>query len=148
MTHINIDLDSINWEPFLQAQEGGGSVDATRYFQGTRYQRGVGILGTVGRFLLPIVKNLATTAGSQAVKMGQNVLEDVAKGRSVQEALTAHGKEGFKNVAERLQQCGKGKRRKRKLPPAKATKDPMLPASATAFQPPRKRQYRDQLSQF
>jgi len=109
MTHVSVDLDSIDWEPFLNAQEGGGLVDSSPYFQRTRYQRGFGIMGSVGRFLMPIVKDLASTAGQEAVTAGRNVLEDVAKGKSVKEALQQHGSEGLQRVGKKLQQCGKGK---------------------------------------
>jgi hypothetical protein len=135
MTHIPIDLDTINWDPFLSAQEGGGSVDGTRYFTGTRYQRGFGILGTVGRFLLPMVRNIATSAGTEAVNVGQKMLEDVSQGQSIKEALKTHGTQSLQNMAEKLKQCGKGKRRGR-------------PPKATGLQlgGRRQRRYRDQLS--
>jgi hypothetical protein len=142
MTHIAIDLDSINWDPFLSAQEGGGTVDGTRYFTGTRYQRGFGIMGTVGRFLLPIVRNLATTAGNEAVNVGQKMLEGVSQGQSVQEALKTHGTQGLQNMAEKLRQCGKGKKpqRRRQKQPAKQQKQQFM------MNPGRQRRYRDQLS--
>nr|CAD2186279.1 unnamed protein product [Meloidogyne enterolobii] len=115
MTHIPVDLDKIDWGPFLAAQEGGaktGLSNESQYFQGTRYQRGFGVLGTVGRFLMPIVKNLATSAGQEAVNVGKNVLEDVSQGRSVSESLKKHSSEGLQKVGKKLQQCGKGKRKR------------------------------------
>jgi hypothetical protein len=140
MTHVTLDLDGINWEHFLQAQEGGGSVDATRYFSGQRYQRGFGLLGTVGRFLLPIVKDIATnvakTAGTEALELGKNVLAESAQGKSVEQAFKTHGKQGLQNIAERLKQCGKGKKR-----PKKAKR-------VMVYVPPkRRRRFRDQLSE-
>jgi hypothetical protein len=138
MTHIPIDLDTINWGPFLAAQEGGGTVDGTRYFTGTRYQRGFGILGTVGRFLLPIVRNIATTAGQEAVNVGQKMLEDVSQGQSVREALKTHGTQSLQNMAEKLKQCGKGKRQRRKQ--IKTFEVPQAGGGRRA------RRYRDQLS--
>uniref|UniRef100_A0A1I8BJI2 Uncharacterized protein n=1 Tax=Meloidogyne hapla TaxID=6305 RepID=A0A1I8BJI2_MELHA len=116
MTHIPVDLDKIDWDPFLASQDGGARTDmpeGSRYFQGTRYQRGFGLFGTVGRFLMPIVKNLATSAGQEAVNAGKNILEDVSQGRSVSEALKQHGSEGLQKVGKKLQQCGKGKRKRK-----------------------------------
>ena len=114
MTHVSLDIDKIDWEPFLSAQDGGGRLlEDNRYFQGTRYQRGFGVLGAVGRFLMPIVKNIATTAGNEAVNVGKNILEDVSQGRSVSEALKQHGSEGLQKVGKKLQQCGKGKRKRK-----------------------------------
>jgi len=114
MTHVPVDLDKIDWGPFLVAQDGGSRADlpeSNSYFQGTRYQRGFGVLGTVGRFLMPIVKNLASSAGQEAVNVGKNILEDVSQGRSVSDALKQHGSEGLQKVGKKLQQCGKGKRK-------------------------------------
>ncbi|CAK5014365.1 unnamed protein product [Meloidogyne enterolobii] len=116
MTHIPVDLDKIDWGPFLAAQDGGaktGISNESQYFQGTRYQRGFGVLGTVGRFLMPIVKNLATSAGQEAVNVGKNVLDDVSQGRSVSESLKKHSSEGLQKVGKKLQQCGKGKRKRK-----------------------------------
>ena len=114
MTHVPIDLDTIDWEPFLASQNGGSRlIEGSRYFQGTNYQRGFGLLGSVGRFLMPIVKNLATSAGQEAVNVGKNILEDVSQGRSVSEAMKQHGSEGLQKVGKKLQQCGKGKRKRK-----------------------------------
>uniref|UniRef100_A0A1I8BSV4 Senescence domain-containing protein n=1 Tax=Meloidogyne hapla TaxID=6305 RepID=A0A1I8BSV4_MELHA len=118
MTHVDLDLDKIDWEPFLSSQVGGGRsdmLDGNRYFQGTRYQRGFGVLGAVGRFLMPIVKNIATSAGQEAVNAGKNILEDVSQGRSVSDALKQHGSEGLQKVGKKLQQCGKGKRMRKNI---------------------------------
>jgi len=136
MTHVPVDLDKIDWGPFLAAQDGGAKTDITdesRYFQGTRYQRGFGVLGTVGRFLMPIVKNLASSAGQEAINVGKNVLEDVSQGRSVSDALKQHGSEGLQKVGKKLQQCGKGKRKR-------------TPKLITQSLEKKGRRYRDQLS--
>nr|CAD2191934.1 unnamed protein product [Meloidogyne enterolobii] len=62
---------------------------------------------------MPIVKNLATSAGQEAVNVGKNILEDVSQGRSVSDALKQHGSEGLQKVGKKLQQCGKGKRKRK-----------------------------------
>lgn len=148
MTHVQVDLDQIDWSPFLLAQEGGGAAagldGGSRYFQGARFQRGFGLLGTMGRFLMPIVRNLATTAGTEAVQAGKNVLEDVAKGRSVREALTEHGAKGLQNVAGKLQQCGKGGKRR---PSTKRQRKAAVELYPPPPPPKGKRRYRDQLSE-
>jgi len=135
MTHVPVDLDKIDWEPFLAAQDGGSRlIEGSRYFQGTNYQRGFGLLGSVGRFLMPIVKNLATSAGQEAVNVGKNILEDVSQGRSVSEAMKQHGSEGLQKVGKKLQQCGKGKRKRKQNIVIKNLREN------------RRRRYRDQLS--
>jgi len=41
------------------------------------------------------------------------VLEDVSQGRSVSDALKQHGSEGLQKVGKKLQQCGKGKKKRK-----------------------------------
>ena len=53
MSHVPIDVDAINWDQFLNLQEGGQRTN-TDYFVGERYMRGYGVLGSIGKFLLPI----------------------------------------------------------------------------------------------
>jgi hypothetical protein len=60
----------------------------------------------------------------------------------VQEALKTHGTQGLQNMAEKLRQCGKGKKqqRRRRKQPAKQQQQFMM------MTPGRQRRYRDQLS--
>lgn len=148
MTHVPIDLDQLNWEPFLRAQEGSGAAAAAgapgKYFAGVRYQRGFGLLGTVGRFLMPIVKNIGTSAAHEALEAGKNILQDMSQGKTMQEAVTEHGKAGLKKVAGKLQQCGKGARRKRRKRAGPAVT--LFPPPPPPSQKGQRRRPRDQLS--
>ena len=110
MSHVNIDLDSINWDNFLSAQEGGG-----KYFEGQKYMRGYGVLGNIGKFLLPIAKNLATSIGSEGIEAGTKILKDVTEGKQLTDAFKEHSKKGLENLSEKLKQCGKGKKKKGKI---------------------------------
>lgn len=115
MTHVFIDPNNLNWQGLVAAQEGRGPALASqqsRYFQGSRYQRGAGVLGTIGRFLLPIAKNLASAVGEQGLAAGTKALSDISQGKNVKEALLEHSKQGLANIAGKLQQCGKGKRKR------------------------------------
>lgn len=107
-SYAPIDIDSINWDQYLSAQIGGQS---DRYFVGQRYMRGYVVLGTIGKFLLPIAKNLASTVGSEGVQAGTKILKDVTEGKDFTEALKEHSKKGFENLQEKIKQCGKGKTR-------------------------------------
>ena len=111
MTHVFIDPNNLNWLGLVAAQEGRGAQQA-RYFQGMRYQRGNGILGSIGRFLMPIAKNLASAVGEEGLAAGTKALSDISQGKSVKEALLEHSKQGLANIAGKLQQCGKGKRKR------------------------------------
>ena len=102
MTHTPIDVDSINWDNFYTGVQFGGQ-DA-KYFTGQRYMRGYGILGSIGKFLLPIAKNLASSVGSEGIEAGTRVLKDVSEGKSFTDALKQHGQQGMKNLAEKMKQ--------------------------------------------
>ena len=106
MTHVPIDIDSIPWDQYINVQVGG---EQPRYFVGQRYMRGYGVLGSIGRFLLPIAKNLASSIGTEGVEAGTRVLKDVSEGRNLSDPLKEHTKTGFENLTSKMKQCGKGK---------------------------------------
>lgn len=106
MAYVPIDVENINWDQYLSIQEGG---ESDRFFVGQRYMRGYGILGSIGKFLLPIAKNLASTVGTEGLAAGQNILKEVTEGKDFTEALKEHSKKGFENLSEKIKQCGKGK---------------------------------------
>jgi hypothetical protein len=105
MSYTPIDVESINWDQFLNVQEGG---QTDRYFVGQRYMRGYGVLGSIGKFLLSIAKNLASTIGSEGLEAGKNLLKDVTEGKDFSESLKEHSKKGFENLSTKVKQCGKG----------------------------------------
>jgi hypothetical protein len=111
MTHVAFNPDSIDWTPFLAAQqEGRGEL---QYFVGTKYQRGGGLLQNVAKFLMPVASNLLSSASKEGVAAGSRVLEDLAQGKQLKESIQTHAKQGFQNLADKLQQCGKGRKKKR-----------------------------------
>ena len=107
MPHVSIDIDSINWDSFLNNQEGGQMND--RYFVGQRYMRGYGVLGNIGKFLLPIAKNLASSLGDEGVAAGTRIMKDISEGKDFSQALKEHSKKGLENLGEKIKQCEKGK---------------------------------------
>lgn len=132
MTHTLFESEKIDFMPYLRSQqfgegtmmEGrGGDMDYenAKFFRGIRYQKGYGVksaLASVGRFLLPIAQNLATSAKSEAQDTLANIGSDLAQGRPVTETLKEQGKQALRNFGSRIQQCGKGKKsphRKRKI---------------------------------
>ena len=129
MTHVPIDIDAISWDNYFSGgpQIGGGGGAGLNWFVGQRYMRGYGVLGSIGRFLLPIAKNIASSVGSEGVEAGTRVLKDVSEGRNLSEALKEHSMKGITNLGAKMKQCGKGKR-KRKKQPALGVKKPMVSA--------------------
>lgn len=153
MTHVPINIDSINWDQILNVQEGG---EMDRVFVGQRYMRGYGILGTIGKFLLPIAKNLASTIGTEGVAAGQNILKDVSEGKDFSETLKEHSKKGLQNLSDKIKQCGKGKAgkgKKRTIKKLTFSSYPSVPSSPTLPPPPpllkkKRRRKPDQLDMF
>src|SRR5215469_7114928 len=114
MSHTPIDVDSINWDMYLNNnQEGGSGGDQQKYFVGQKYMRGYGVLGNIGKFLLPIAKNLATSLGSEGVEAGTRILKDVTEGKDFTDSLKEHSQKGLENLADKMKQCGKGKKKKK-----------------------------------
>lgn len=144
MTHTFIDPNQLNWADFIQSQEGRGPALAStpKYFQGLRYQRGGGVLGSIARFLMPIAKNIASTVGQEGISAGTKMLSDIAEGKNLKETLMEHSKKGLENIATKLQQCGKGKKRSRK----NTKKNIQIPSQLNPTL--KKRRYMDQLSYF
>ena len=87
-----------------------------KVFRGMRYVRGYGavqnILGSIGRFLLPIAKNVAQSAQQEAVGALGGVATDLASGRAVGETIKDRGSTAVRTLGTRLQQCGRGSKTK------------------------------------
>jgi hypothetical protein len=113
MTHVAIDVDAINWDSYFSSTQTGGG-NGEKWFVGQRYMRGYGILGSIGKFLLPIAKNIASSVGSEGVEAGTKILKDIGEGRNLSETLKEHSLKGLQNLGEKMKQCGKGRKKRRK----------------------------------
>jgi hypothetical protein len=131
MTHVFFDSDKIDWGPYLEKQQvgqgsrmvgRGNSLGNEDYFKGLRYVRGYGVstrgggavknvLGSIGRFLLPIATNLAESAGKEAGALIGRVHGDMAEGRPLLGSLKEQTKKGLENIGQKVQQCGRGQRK-------------------------------------
>jgi hypothetical protein len=133
MTHVIFDQDSIDWSQYLSRQQvGQGMVMSGRgdsedvnkqIFRGTRYVRGYGsikgVLGSIGRFLLPIASNIAGTAKEEAQQSLGRLGADIVQGKPLLGSIKQQTQEGLSNIGKKLQQCGKGKRKHSKKPSEK-----------------------------
>ena len=95
------------------------------YFLGVPRQKGAGVgsvLRNLWRYLRPMVSaaqpyaaNVAAEIGKEGLQRGAKILEEVAKGTDVKDALMAEGKEGVRSLVDKassaLQQKGRGRRR-------------------------------------
>ncbi|KAL3071501.1 hypothetical protein niasHT_031865 [Heterodera trifolii] len=114
MTHVVFNPDNVNWSAFLalqQQQEGSGEL---QYFVGNKFQRGGGLLQNISRFLMPVATNLLKSASKEGISAGTRMLDDLAQGKAFKESLKSQAKQGFENLAEKLNQCGKGGRQRHK----------------------------------
>ncbi|KAL3119699.1 hypothetical protein niasHT_001669 [Heterodera trifolii] len=114
MTHVVFNPDNVNWSAFLvlqQQQEGSGEL---QYFVGNKFQRGGGLLQNISRFLMPVATNLLKSASKEGISAGTRMLDDLAQGKAFKESLKTQAKQGFENLAEKLNQCGKGERQRHK----------------------------------
>src|SRR5688572_16811495 len=89
---------NLNEDEFFKLYDPSQSGGQPFYQANLRRQRGNGIggiFGTIGRFLLPLVKKyILPTAASTA----RNIAQDVLAGRNVGQAIKAHGWDGLKTA--------------------------------------------------
>lgn len=95
----------------------GGREDPQHLFRGIRYMRGYGMksaLSSIGRFLLPIASNLMESAKQEASSTLGRIGADMAQGQQpIGETIKQHISAAAQNMGARLQQCGKGKRKRK-----------------------------------
>jgi len=98
----------------------GELQEENKGFKGIKYVRGwgsvKGVLGSIGRFLLPIASNLMESAKGEAINTLGRVSDDLTQGRPVLNSIRSQTTQGLQNVGQKLQQCGKGKKRKKITP--------------------------------
>jgi hypothetical protein len=121
MTHVYFDQNSVNWGTYFKNNQIGTGIEIAtpKVFRGMKYVRGYGsvknMLGSIGRFLMPIASNIMESAKREAVSTLGNISQDIAEGRRpIGETLREQGTTGLKRIGEKLQQCGKGKKKKKK----------------------------------
>lgn len=129
MTHVFFDSDTVDWSAYLRQQQRGegvmmgGRVDEldpdkpSPVFRGTKYMRGYGVKGalsSIGRFLLPVARNLMESAKDEASLTLGRIGADMARGKPIGQTFKQHALTGVQNLGTRVQQCGKGKKPNKK----------------------------------
>ena len=108
--HVVFNPDGVEWNQYIQT--GGGAyfsgVPYQRgygaYFSGVPYQRGYGfgaIVGSVVRFLLPMLRTVGKELGTVGLAAGARILGDVAKGKNLRSAVVDETSDGLRNLIER-----------------------------------------------
>jgi len=95
--HVIFDPDSVDWSAHFEQMQTGGSA----YFSGTPYQRGAGIgsiFGSLFRYLMPMLKTFGKEIGREGLSVGSRVLNDLASGSDVRNAVVNNASDGLRNL--------------------------------------------------
>jgi hypothetical protein len=142
MVHVRIDVNATGrMYGSHSGQTGSGMPNGSPFFEGVRFQRGFGyrrqngrgLIGNVftraWRYLIPLFKKAAPalkelakegvqTLAKEGAAAGSKILDDVSKGRSVDDAVKTQATEALRTLAHkagrRLQQTGGAKKRKKR----------------------------------
>jgi hypothetical protein len=134
MVHIPFDTRNVNYDDYILQIGGGGGLLAVdddgklrepyTYFRGLDYQRGYGrqigggvgdVLRSIWRYLLPVVRTAGTTLGREALSTGERIIDKIAEGENVKEAVITEGKKSLDTLLHKThKQMGGGIKRRRK----------------------------------
>lgn len=95
--HVIFDPDSVDWSAHFREMQTGGNA----YFSGTPYQRGAGIgsvFGSLFRYLIPMLKTFGKEIGREGLSVGSRVLNDLAAGTDVRNAVVNNASDGLRNI--------------------------------------------------
>ena len=118
MAHKVYIPDYTAYEQFYSSQSGHGD-----YFDGYQVQAGHGVgslLGKLFKRAIPIIRRGAKFAKPHAGKMSKNVINDLARGRSLKRTIKRRGYEALVDVGNNLleneayEQDGEGRRRRKR----------------------------------
>ena len=106
-------------------------------YSGSRRQRGGGILGSLAKMVLPVLKNVGKAALGQAAGLAKDVASDVVAGRNLGQSLKQRGLNRLKNTA--MASISRQPARRRRRGKSRAKPSGKRPTSVLRRQPPRKR---------
>lgn len=110
--HVLCAPSETDFHRHLLTQNGHG----IQVYQGAN-MRGQGIFGllrSIGKIALPLVRNVAKTVGKSALKGGIQVMSDVASGQDFKQSLKNRAAQQTVNAVKQLTSSGKRKGIKRK----------------------------------
>jgi len=115
LMHQLFDSNKVDFDKFFVYKKGGSDFYIGRpYIRSYRQQgQGVGlVLSSLWRFIAPVLKNLGSNLGKEALSTGSRFLEGAANGENLKELAKKEFKQATKNIVGSKQ---KGEGRKRKL---------------------------------
>lgn len=131
--HIPFDTRCVSYDDHVVQIGGGLSEDYEllkepyTYYRGINpYQRGYGlnrqtgagigdVLRGIWRYILPVIRKAGTSVGKEALSTGERILDKIAEGANVKEAVIEEGKKGIDTLLEKgRKQIGSGIKRRRK----------------------------------
>jgi len=103
---------------FYNPKQSGRGIEDLAFYRGNwRRQKGAGlggILGSIGRRLLPLARRFLLPSAKKAAK---NIALDILSGKNVKESLKDRSKTAIKEVGHQIiDQIGSGRRKKLKKP--------------------------------
>ena len=107
MVRVLFDPESVEWEDFLESQQGGAY-----YFEGVPYQRGYGIgsvFSNLLRYLIPIGKAVGRELGKEGLATGTRILNELSSGQDLKTAVKSETRQGLKNLVDKAYE-GSGKK--------------------------------------
>lgn len=136
--HVPFDTRTVAYDDHI-FQIGAGIIEIEEndllkepytYYRGINpYQRGYGyrqsgagigdVLRGIWRYILPAIRRVGTSVGKEALSTGETILDKIAEGGNVKEAIIEEGKKGIDTILEKGQkQIGSGaiKRRRNSKP--------------------------------
>lgn len=123
MVHVIFDTNSIKIDDFIQYGGGGLSYfeglepfqRGRGYYVGIRRQRGSGvgeIFKGLWRLLLPALKSTGKIVKNEGLATGARILNNLSEGANLKDTLKNETITGVKNLVDKVQQKGSGKKRK------------------------------------
>lgn len=122
MVHVIFDANSVRLYDHEQLSQ-LGQLGYGSYFEGLPYQRGYGVyqrglgIGSIFsrllRYILPVVssakknltrvaKNTGKTVGNEALITGARILDNIAQGTNIKDAVVTETKQGARRAAQKI----------------------------------------------
>jgi hypothetical protein len=116
--HVTYLPDKENWDLFFSNQQGGSAA----YFEGELYKRGIqhgsGFFSNLIPYLIPLLKSAAKEVSSEGLKLGSNVLQQLAEGESLKPTIIKEVKNSTKKLSDKVKskiQGGNGLKRRQSI---------------------------------
>ena len=124
MVHVVFDVNTGRFGDYFPSTSGDSQVGFGEFYKGLRFQRGYGqrgrgiggILRTVWRFMVPIMKDVGKSVGKEGLSAGARILGNIAQGAEAKDAIVTETQKSVRNLAKKAaahldDQSGSGTKR-------------------------------------